>query len=344
MQKFRCFLSAFAFLVSVPSFGGMITDVRVVDYCVTVAGFSEKTGQLKHGEIEKNICQSKIQSEIENAGSMIFVFSYLLRDYKIADSLIKKKRAGARIVVFVDRSNVFPAKDEDQNKYREQLQKLIDAEIPVFFVDMKEYIKQTDPRQPIYTPIFHHKTMVLTNKDEKEQPMVISGSYNFTYAASASNSEDVSFIRGAEIAYHATGAIRHLIPDDKMFLKFSSNLTQVLSSLMEELQQCSNTIPNRLIYENNCRDVYDRISKLYKSQTNNIMNYLRGSYVQSKRKEFAPYVARFIGPSTMDTRAVSTISGQSKKRQTQTRPHNEDSTPKDPKNRRLLDNTDQKDN
>ena len=117
-------------------------------------------------------CEPKIIRSIDTATKKITVYTYAFTSWPIAKALLRAKQRGVYIQIFVDKGQL-------QEKHSRILD-LKASGIPV---------------TPIKMPgIFHHKVMII---DEKQ---VITGSYNFTYAAENRNAENVLFLDSEALA------------------------------------------------------------------------------------------------------------------------------------------------
>jgi len=110
---------------------------------------------------------------IGEARRSIHVQAYLLTSRNIARALLEAKKRGLRVEILADREQ---AVRTDHSR----LSELHAAGIPV--------------RLEVRYAAAHHKVMILDGEGDK--PVVITGSYNFTFSAQARNAENLLILRG----------------------------------------------------------------------------------------------------------------------------------------------------
>ena len=116
--------------------------------------------------------ESLLTETIASAKVQILVQAYLLTSNKIADSLIKARQRGVDVRVLAD------ARQHEDNP-ASQLDLLTQNEIPVWL--------KTRYRSA------HNKILVIDAGTAK--PVIVSGSYNFTWSAQNMNAENLLVIR-----------------------------------------------------------------------------------------------------------------------------------------------------
>jgi phosphatidylserine/phosphatidylglycerophosphate/cardiolipin synthase-like enzyme len=117
-------------------------------------------------------CEDDIVKEIDRSSSTIFVQAYSFTSEPIADALIKAFKRGVTVWILLDKS-------QETANYS-QIDNVVDAGIPTY-IDNKHSIA-------------HNKIMII------DKETVITGSFNFTYAAENKNAENVIIIRSQELA------------------------------------------------------------------------------------------------------------------------------------------------
>ena len=112
---------------------------------------------------------------LREARKAIYVQAYLFTSRPLARALIEARQRGVEVLVLSDREML--AKDENG---RSQLPLFVAAGIPVWL-------------EARYTAA--HSKIILIDPEE-ETAAVVTGSYNFTYAAQARNAENLLILRG----------------------------------------------------------------------------------------------------------------------------------------------------
>lgn len=113
-----------------------------------------------------------VTDAIDAAQSSILVQAYSFTDARILKALVRAHERGVQVQVILDKSDAEP-----EHGHVPVAEKLYAAGIPVW-IDGS-------------VSIAHNKVMVIDGED------VITGSYNFTYAAQRDNAENVIYIRHA---------------------------------------------------------------------------------------------------------------------------------------------------
>lgn len=110
---------------------------------------------------------------IEAAGRDIHVHAYLFTSRNLASALIAAHRRGVRVRVLADQKMVFEGKNS-------RIPELAAAGIEV--------------RLETRYAAAHHKVMIFDGRGK--HPVLVTGSYNFTFAAQARNAENMLILRG----------------------------------------------------------------------------------------------------------------------------------------------------
>lgn len=116
---------------------------------------------------------------IQNEKKGIKVAIYTFTNKRIAKALVDAKNRGVAVEVLVDPFSI---------KIDSAVNTLLDADVPVYV-----YIPEG---KNCWTSILHHKFCLF-----EEMKGVWTGSYNFTYKAENSNSENAVLITGDEVGY-----------------------------------------------------------------------------------------------------------------------------------------------
>ncbi len=111
---------------------------------------------------------------VGEARTTIHVQAYLLTSRSIARSLVEAHRRGIQVSVLADQEQALRGNNDDQ------LEQLVAAGIPVAM-------------ETRYAAA-HNKVILIDA--EGAAPVVITGSYNFTWSAQARNSENLLILRG----------------------------------------------------------------------------------------------------------------------------------------------------
>lgn len=115
----------------------------------------------------RNECESMILQAIREAEKEILVAIYSFSYEKIADALIQKHRNGCRVMIKMDQGQA-------KKKWcRPAVRKLKEADVKLDLISMQKKNHM------------HNKFIIIDRK------VVISGSYNFTYAATMENWENL---------------------------------------------------------------------------------------------------------------------------------------------------------
>ncbi len=141
-------------------------------------GFEESkaipaTGTIEYAFTPGNDAAGLIVRTLDSARSQVLVqaFSFTHRD--IADALIRAHRRGVDVQVIADR-------DQTESIDSSAMRSLVDAGVPVF----------TDAQHSAA----HNKVIVIDR--DGGQPALITGSFNFTFAAQNRNAENVLVLHG----------------------------------------------------------------------------------------------------------------------------------------------------
>jgi phosphatidylserine/phosphatidylglycerophosphate/cardiolipin synthase-like enzyme len=110
---------------------------------------------------------------LQAARSTIHVQAYTLSSRNIASALVAAHRRGVRVEILADR-------DQSERNEHSLLPTLHEAGIPLFF--------------EVRYAAAHNKIMLIDA--EGAEPVVITGSYNFTFSAQARNAENLLILRG----------------------------------------------------------------------------------------------------------------------------------------------------
>jgi phosphatidylserine/phosphatidylglycerophosphate/cardiolipin synthase-like enzyme len=167
-------------------------------YFVGHGGGISGSGDIVSGGSDKDLacwfsprggCTDAINAEIEAATKSITVLSYTFTSHPIADALIDAHRRGVDVEIVADKSEAEDARSEIKSLQR--------AGIPVY-IDSKHAIA-------------HNKVMVI------DGATVITGSFNFTYAAEHENADNVLIVHHhpAIAAAYADNFAHHLSHSDR---------------------------------------------------------------------------------------------------------------------------------
>ena len=119
-------------------------------------------------------CKEAVLKNIKSAQETIRVMVYVLTDSEIAETLIGANKRGVRIQVIIG--------DTEPFKEPFSIPRLIKHGIPVY--------TKTEPE----ASLMHHKAAIIDNET------VITGSFNWSYAAEKFNNEDLLVIRNRKLA------------------------------------------------------------------------------------------------------------------------------------------------
>lgn len=117
--------------------------------------------------------EGELISAIAAARHSLQVQAFILTSRNIAAALEKAHRRGVRVELLADGEQA--AKNDNS-----QLDRLYDAGIPIWI--------------EVRYASAHNKVMLIDAEDR--EPVVITGSYNFTYSAQARNAENLLLLRG----------------------------------------------------------------------------------------------------------------------------------------------------
>ncbi|MEO8156825.1 MAG: phospholipase D family protein [Betaproteobacteria bacterium] len=137
------------------------------------AGVAATTGTIEYAFTPGNDAAGLIVRTIDAASTQVLVqaFSFTHRD--IADALIRAHRRGLDVQVIADR-------EQSDSLESTAMQSLIDAGVPLL-LDAEHSAA-------------HNKVVIIDSGTR--QPVLITGSFNFTFAAQYRNAENVLVLRG----------------------------------------------------------------------------------------------------------------------------------------------------
>ena len=161
MKKLRLALLVTGFALLVPAFGFEPSNVIPA------------TGTIEYAFTPGNDAVGLIVRTLDAARTQVLVqaFSFTHRD--IADALIRAHRRGLDVQVIADR-------EQADSFESAAMQSLVDARLPVF----------TDADHSAA----HNKVIIIDHN--AKHPTLITGSFNFTFAAQNRNAENVLVLRG----------------------------------------------------------------------------------------------------------------------------------------------------
>ena len=161
MKKLRLALLATAFALLVPAFGFEPSNVVPA------------TGTIEYAFTPGDDVAGLIVRTIDAAKSQVLVQAYSFTHRDIADALIRAHRRGLDVQIIADR--------EQAGSFESAaMQSLVDAGLSVL----------TDEDHSAA----HNKVIVIDQN--AKQPTLITGSFNFTFAAQYRNAENVLILRG----------------------------------------------------------------------------------------------------------------------------------------------------
>jgi phosphatidylserine/phosphatidylglycerophosphate/cardiolipin synthase-like enzyme len=131
------------------------------------------TGTIEYAFTPGNDAAGLIVRTIDGANSQVLVQAFSFTHRAIADALIRAHRRGLDVQIVADR-------DQTDSFESSAIQALVDAGVPVF----------TDADHAAA----HNKVIVIDVNTNK--PVLVTGSFNFTFAAQYRNAENVLVVRG----------------------------------------------------------------------------------------------------------------------------------------------------
>lgn len=161
MKSLRLALLLCCFALAAPAFGFESSNVV------------QATGTIEYAFTPGDDAAGLIVRTIDTASSQVLVqaFSFTHRD--IADALLRANRRGLDVQIIADR-------EQTESMESTAMQSLLDAGLPVF-MDAEHSSA-------------HNKVIVIDQGGKR--PALITGSFNFTFAAQNRNAENVLILHG----------------------------------------------------------------------------------------------------------------------------------------------------
>lgn len=149
-----------------------------IAFGVSASGFEPSnvvgaTGTIEYAFTPGNDAAGLIVQTIDSARSQVLVQAFSFTHRAIADALIRAHRRGLDVQIVADR-------DQTDSLESSAIQALVDAGVPVF----------TDADHAAA-----HNKVIIIDQNAK-QPVLVTGSFNFTFAAQYRNAENVLVMRG----------------------------------------------------------------------------------------------------------------------------------------------------
>jgi len=141
--------------------------------------------------------RSIIATVLKQAQKSILIAAFTLTDPTIAQALLKAHKAGIKVEVITDYSNM--------NKPYSKIKELINGNIPVFYYNpaLNPNAQQKNAR---FVPLMHLKLILCDNK------IAITGSSNLTKAGQRGNIETITIIRDKQSIHEHVQEFDHLRP------------------------------------------------------------------------------------------------------------------------------------
>lgn len=175
LMRFRNFSSFFKENVYKRAFQCIVYSASVVCFWTIPVIYTEPfepTAQYQVYFSPYQNCTSKITQAIHQSKTNIYLQAYSFTSQPILDALLHAKRRGVLVHVILDKSHI---------KNSKVMQHFKKAGIPVWIDEAQG--------------IAHNKTIII------DEYQVITGSFNFSYAAQHRNKENVLFIKDAALAH-----------------------------------------------------------------------------------------------------------------------------------------------
>lgn len=163
----------------------MLLFLRALLLCMFIHTHQIKAPQVAVLFSNNDPVQEKLLNLIACETESIKIAVFRLSDKIVANKLIEQKKAGVSIEIITDAGGL----DTRIN----QILRLHEAGIPI-------YIYPPSKTRNQYT-LMHHKFSLFAHNGRQREPIIWTGSYNFTTAASAHNQENVLIIYGDQLIY-----------------------------------------------------------------------------------------------------------------------------------------------
>ena len=142
-------------------------------YALEPANVTTAAGTIEYAFTPGDDAAGLVVRTIDAARSQILVQAFSFTHRNIANALIRAHRRGVDVQVIADR-------EQSDSMESAAMQSLVDAGLPVF-MDAEHAAA-------------HNKVIVIDQ--DSAQPALVTGSFNFTFAAQNRNAENVLVLRG----------------------------------------------------------------------------------------------------------------------------------------------------
>jgi len=133
----------------------------------------QATGTIEYAFTPGDDAAGLIVRTIDSARSQVLVQAFSFTHREIADALIRAYRRGLDVQIIADREQI-------ESMESAAMRSLLDADLPVF-MDAEHSSA--------------HNKVIVIDRDSK-QTALVTGSFNFTFAAQYRNAENVLVLRG----------------------------------------------------------------------------------------------------------------------------------------------------